>query len=81
MTYTPELDRAASGLVRQISRAAGRPMTTVLGELVLHAAAVGGFGEGLPLLPRHLAMRSMLFQGAPAIGRSRPSGSLQAVLI
>lgn len=38
MAYTPELDRAASGFVRRIAWAAGRPMTSVPTELVFHVA-------------------------------------------
>jgi len=38
MAYMPELDRAVSGLVRRIAWAAGKPMTSVLAELVLHVA-------------------------------------------
>lgn len=38
MSYTPQLDRASSALLRRIAWAADRPMTSVLEGIVHHAA-------------------------------------------
>lgn len=37
MAYTPELDQEVSAYLRRIAWAAGKPMSVVLQELVLHA--------------------------------------------
>ncbi len=48
MAYAPEINRQASAILRRIAWAAGRPMTSVLEELVFLAAEVVDPGKVCP---------------------------------